>query len=419
MWGLFGFGIFAIAGTWPLARPLSIAMFHTPEYSLALQLMAVTAVFYGLIEVPMTYVRALERPGLYFAISVARLLLGLTLNLVLVVWLSMGVMGVVYANILTCLITVIGLAGFTFKRTGLGLSQRVLRGMVRFGLPFIPGSLAMLVLHNGDRYILNRFRPLAEVGIYSLGYKLGMIITYAIAVPFANVWSTRMYTVVKEPGGMETYAKVTTYFAYTLLFAWLGLSALAPEVVQIAASREFAGAAIVVPIIAAGYAMREAAECWKNAFMIQKRTAVIGWMQPVIAGANVAITWVLVQKAGALGAAWATLLTFLLMLALTTVLAERVMPTPARFLRMLGAVAIAVGIYAVSRFVPNWPLAIATLVKLALVAVFPFALVVAKVLPPADRAVIGDSINAARRRFARTPTVPQTRLARTRSSLNP
>jgi O-antigen/teichoic acid export membrane protein len=266
---------------------------------------------------------------------------------------------------------------------------------------------------------LNRFRPLAEVGIYSLGYKLGMIITYAISVPFANVWSTRMYTVVKEPGGMETYAKVTTYFVYTLLFAWLGLSALAPEVVQIAASREFAGAAVVVPIIAGGYAMREAAECWKNAFMIQKRTAVIGWMQPVIAVANVAITWFLVQRAGALGAAWATFLTFLLMLGLTTVLAERVMPTPVRFARMFGAVVIALGIVGVSRLVPSGSLLIATCVKLLLVAAFPMLLVVARVLPPSDRAAIGRSIQAVKKRLRRTPTVPSAPLARTKTSLNP
>ena len=366
----------------------------------------------------MTYIRALERPGLYLAVSLGRLLLGLALNVVLVVWMRRGVMGVVYANVLTSLLTVLALGAFTFRKTGVEVSKRVLGGMVRFGLPFIPGSLAMLVLHNGDRYILNRFRPLAEVGIYSLGYKLGMIITYAISVPFANVWSTRMYTVVKEPGGMETYAKVSTYFVYALLFAWLGLSVLSPEVVQIAASREFAGAAAVVPIIAAGYALRETAECWKNAFLIQKKTSVIGWMQPVIAGANVALTWVLVQHSGAMGAAWATFLTFALMLALTVTLAERILPTPVKTLRILGAVFIAFGLFVVSRVVPSWSLAATSAVKLLLVALFPVLLVGARILAPAERIAVNRSLTALRARIGRV-RAPEPALPEQRPTLNP
>ena len=36
------------------------------------------------------------------------------------------------------------------------------------------GGVAMLVIHYGDRFFLQRSASLADVGIYSLAYKLGM-----------------------------------------------------------------------------------------------------------------------------------------------------------------------------------------------------------------------------------------------------
>jgi O-antigen/teichoic acid export membrane protein len=355
---------------------------------------------------------------LYLAVSIARLALGLSLNVVMVVWLRWGVMGVVYANALSSCATVLALAAFTFPRTGISVSRRILVGMYRFGLPFIPASMAMLVLHNGDRYILNRFRPLTEVGIYSVGYKLGMIITYAITVPFANVWSTRMYTVVREPGGIETYAKVNTYYTFVQLLCWVALASGAPEVVRIAASRDFAAASSVIPVIAGAYVLREVAECWKNAFLIEKKTAVVGWMQPVIAAVNVALTWVLVQRSGIMGAAWATLLTFLLLLVPTVVLAERVMPTGVSVRRIGMAVVCAGCLFGAARLLPPMPLVAAASAKLVITACFPVLLVVLRIIPSSDRTTLIGSMMRLRAHLMRT-SAAQSQIPVTRTSMKP
>jgi O-antigen/teichoic acid export membrane protein len=414
--GLTLFGFISVALVWPLAPALSHAMFRTPAFALALRLMAINAILYGLVEVPMTYIRAIERPGLYIAVSLGRLLFGLALNIALVVWLHWGVMGVVYANAVSSAVTVLALLAFTLPKTGVHVVGRDLGNMLRFGIPLVPGALAMLVVHNGDRYILNEYRSLAEIGIYSLGYKLGMILTYALSVPFGNVWSTRMYTVMEEPGGRETYAKVCNYFVLAMLFGWVGLSVAAPEIVGLAASRQFAAATAFVPIIAGAYVFREVAECWKNAFMIRKRTGTIAWLQFLSAVLNIGITWVLVRSAGAMGAAWATALTFFVLLALTAVLAERILPTGVSLLRIGAAIVVALGLFALSRIDVHAPLAISLPWKFGLALAFPVALVACRVIPGEDRAAALRALAKARARFARAPrsmgTTP-------RSSLNP
>lgn len=403
MGGLLASGVLAVLIVWPLALPLSRAMFGSNAYAGAVHLMALTAVLYGLIEVPMTFIRALERPWLYLAVSIGRLLLGLALNVALVVWLRWGVMGVVWANVLTCIVTVVFLGAFTLPRTGIAFSPRALFSMLAFGLPFIPGALAMLVLHNGDRYILAEFRPLAEVGLYSLGYKLGMILSYAISVPFFNVWSTRMYAVADAPDGMRSYGKVATYYVYVLFFAWVALASAANELVSLAASREFSGAAAFVPLVALGYVVRDASEFWRSAFLIRKKTRYLAWMQPMTAAANLLLTWVLVRAWGAIGAAWATLLTFVLLFVLSFVPAERMLPSGVSYRRVALGALIAAAIFAIARGAPSMPLVIALPFKLMLTLSFPVALYALGALPTEDRAKLSASLRRvwARARGAR------------------
>jgi O-antigen/teichoic acid export membrane protein len=240
-----------------------------------------------------------------------------------------------------------------------------------------------------------------------------MIITYAISVPFFNVWSTRMYTVIDEPGGHRVYARVGTWFLYALLFAWVVLASTSPEIVAIAASRDFAGAAPLVPIVAAGYIAREASEFSKNAFLIRKHTRTLAWLQPFAAAVNIALTFALVHAAGAMGAAWATALTFALLAALTAVLAERVLPAGINRRHLVAAAAVAGALYAASRGVRLTSVAWSLAAKIGLVTAFPAALFALRIVPHEDRAATFAMVRRARARIARGGR------AAARESLNP
>ena len=86
----------------------------------------------------------------------------------------------------------LGVAAIVFSNTRLAFDLALCRRMVAYAFPIGVGGVAMLVIHYGDRFFLQRSASLADVGIYSLAYKLGMLISY-VQQPFTTYWTSQMY----------------------------------------------------------------------------------------------------------------------------------------------------------------------------------------------------------------------------------
>jgi O-antigen/teichoic acid export membrane protein len=63
-------------------------------------------------------------------------------------------------------------------------SIAIITSMMRFGIVMIPGTIAMLILQSSDRYMLTYLSPntLHDVGIYSAGYRIGMIMHFLVSL---------------------------------------------------------------------------------------------------------------------------------------------------------------------------------------------------------------------------------------------
>lgn len=59
-------------------------------------------------------------------------------------------------------------------------NTRLFRKMLRFGLPFVPGGIASMVLELIDRYMLRIMMDYETVGLYSAGYKLGIFMLIVV-----------------------------------------------------------------------------------------------------------------------------------------------------------------------------------------------------------------------------------------------
>ncbi|UCH34987.1 MAG: oligosaccharide flippase family protein, partial [Armatimonadota bacterium] len=181
-------------------------------YGLFAALMLLTSLFGLVLIVPLAYVRALERSALYGGIAIGRLLLGLTLNIVFVVVLRMGVLGVLLSALVVALVSAIGLLGGTLRKVRLAVSRVKLRQMATYGGPLVPASLSMFVLHFADRFFLERAASLEQVGLYALGYKFAMMLPMLVMEPFGLVWGAAMFAVAKRDDARDIYGKVCTYF---------------------------------------------------------------------------------------------------------------------------------------------------------------------------------------------------------------
>lgn len=59
-----------------------------------------------------------------------------------------------------------------------------------FGLPQIVGGFSYYAIDWIDRFFINEYLSLGDVGVYSFGYKISMLIYMIFILPFAKVWAT-------------------------------------------------------------------------------------------------------------------------------------------------------------------------------------------------------------------------------------
>src|SRR5262249_37743239 len=127
-----------------------------------------------------------------------------------------------------------------------------LREMLRFAVPLLPGGLCFLVLHHGDRFLLVRHVPAAEVGTYALGYKLALTVSLFSLHPPAQVWSGRRCDVARTPEAPVVFGRAFSRLLGTYILAGLGLCLFAPEAVLLLGGADYLPAAeVVAPVMLA------------------------------------------------------------------------------------------------------------------------------------------------------------------------
>ncbi|MHC4942344.1 MAG: lipopolysaccharide biosynthesis protein [Planctomycetota bacterium] len=324
---------------------ISLLLFKNNGCELFFDMMIITFFFSGLIEIPLVLLRAQERSVVFSTVTLLRLILALSLNIYFIVIARWGVLGFLVSNLTTSVILSLVLVVTTLSRSQIRFSMRHLKSMVIFGLPLVPSSLGMFWINFGDRFFLKHCYTDWEVGIYSLGYKFAIMISFLIGQPFFLIWSARMYEVIEMKEGERIYARFCTYLATATVFAGLGLSLVIPSVMKIVPSAEYFQAHMVVPIIVLGYVIRELSDFFRGILFITKRTFYVGLTVTVTAGVSTLLYMVLIPAYSMIGAAFATLFTFLFMAGAMLFFAQRQRRIPYEFGRLFALLLVGGALY--------------------------------------------------------------------------
>ena len=183
----------------------------------------------------------------------------------------------------------------------------MLREALRFGLPRIPHSVAHQVIGLADRYFLNAFGTLHDVGLYSIGASFGLALKLFVGA-FEAAWTPFFLGVMREPDPQRIYATVSTYVVAVLVLLTAGLCAVAADVVRLTTTAEFHEAARVTPWIALGVMFQGAYIVGSIGLVITKRTTRYPLATGGAAAASLLANAWLIPRYGLMGAAWANTL---------------------------------------------------------------------------------------------------------------
>jgi len=354
-----------------LTDNISRIVFQTASYSTYFKIFVITLFFSLVGDIPLTYLRIKDASILYTISLFGRTVLGLTLNILFIVVFKFGIMGILVSSLITIGLNTTVLFYVTTREVKLGFSLQKVVEMFKYGLPFIPGGLGMFVLNFGDRFFLQRFSSLSEVGIYSLGYKLGMILQFVLFDPFMLIWGPKRFEFAKKKGGPEIIAKVLTYYCFIYIFGGLALAIMIKDIVAIIAAPEYQAAWRIVPIIILSYLFLAAYFITQIGILMEKRTKYIALIVTISALSNIALCRMLIPRFHSMGAAVATLCSFVLMFVLSFVVANRLYFIPVEYSRITRMVLLGLAIFAIGNHIPLNSGIDSMVIKVILILSFP------------------------------------------------
>jgi len=262
------------------------------------------------------------------------------------------------SNLIGILLTLAALLAAVGRSPRPRIDSRLLRAMLAYSLPLVPCSFAMFVLNFGDRYFLRAYWDLRTLGVYSLGYKLCMVMPGLVMEPVGLAWSAVVFTVADREDGPRIYARYFNAFMFCVVFLGLWLSAVARDLVQIMADRAYWEAYRIVPVVMLGLIAWAASSVFETGILLAKKTYYRTLGHALSAAIVTGAYALAIPRYGAMGAAWATVIGFGAMAAATYAFSQRLFPIPYDLRRAAQLVGVAAGLYAISRLLPGAGLAL-------------------------------------------------------------
>lgn len=296
-----------------IAGNLSSLLFGSIEYTPYFQVIFATLFLETGVQLSLLTFRIQEKSTNYVAVSLVRLFIGIGLNIFFIVVLHKGVLGILEANLISVALIYCFLIPRLIRQVGFRFSSTKLKGMISFGIPYVPSNLASWIMTLADRYFLQFLSTSTALGLYSMGYKFGAVVGVLVLTPFTMAWGPFFWSIAKEKNNKEIYSSVLTYFVLIGMFITLGLSVLSKEVLIIMATPPFYSAYKVIPLIALSYTLQGCFSILSVGIALKKKTKYLPLVMGTGAMVNLGLNYLLIPSYGMMGAAVATVISYLVL----------------------------------------------------------------------------------------------------------
>lgn len=290
-------------------------------------LISVSTIFFVMIKIPLANLQIRQLPKQYIAVNLFGFLLTVTGTIVFVVFYRLGVLGVLYGQLIGNVLQFIFLSIYSRKEYKIGLSLEQLGKMLSFSVFLIPANLSALILNMSNRWFLQEYQTIGDVGLYSLGAKFASIIPMLFIEPVKQAFSPYLYEQIDNPEKLKkTLSNFSRLFFIGLSIVVLGISLLSREAIMIIADKSFYGSQNVTFILSVSFLFLGMAGIIVQGIQVVKKTWIITiiWISSSLV--NVSLNFWLVPLYGRIGAATATLISVIFICILYFIAVAKIYP---------------------------------------------------------------------------------------------
>ena len=308
-----------------LSKPLATAVFGGADATFYIQISALLVFLTAIDQIMLNYFVGFQQIRRYSIFLILQTVGEVALIAYLVLS-GFGLFGAIISLLIAGALT--SVIGFLWIRADVKISKpsfSAIKPYLPFTLPLLPTILCYWFINLGDRYVIGYFMGASAVGIYSAAYGLGALLAF-FYVPLASV----LFPAMVKSYENNKVPEVKTYLSYSLKFfllfaipSFLGLSLLSKSLLVTLATSEFAEAYMVVSIVALATLLFHCSGFNTHVLNLFKETKKVGIIYGASALINVVLNIILVPLMGIVGAAIATLVTFMIHLFVVSKLSSK------------------------------------------------------------------------------------------------
>lgn len=289
------------------AEKLSLAIFRTDHYTGLLSLAFLGNTLTAAYDPLLAYFRMTEKAAQYVLITVSTTITTLAISIWLVLYLQLGLFGLVLAIVAGQGFGLLTTFSILCRQAPILVDHRFAAPLIRIGFPSIFGLFAFLLIDYADRQLIERLLGLTELGVYSVGYTFGMVMTVLMGA-FATAWSPFFSSYRHSPEEASgIFSRVMTYYCAGFAGLVLIFFTVSKPIVLLMTPEPFHQGWTIIGPVAAAYALKG---CYLIAlpgiYFAEKLhlQSILEWLAALV---NIGLNFLLIPMFGILGAALATL----------------------------------------------------------------------------------------------------------------
>ncbi len=239
------------------------------------------------------------------------------LYLLLAIWifssftdLDVGLIGLAHSRLWVNVIIVVALFIYTLKFVRPSFAPKLIWPMIKQSYVFTLYNLFFMLYFQIDQIILSIMGTSTDVGIYSAPAKIVTVFLFVPLMVFQVIMPI-MYRYSADD--IEKYKRINhlvwRYVAAFGIPAGIGLWYLAPEIVDLVFGDSYASSVPVLAVMGGFLAIRFTGISQGNSLTTTDRQGLRALIQVISVGINIVLDILLIHVYGALGAAYATLIT--------------------------------------------------------------------------------------------------------------
>ncbi len=288
------------------------------SYAYLIKVLAVLLVVDSVSRFPMIGLNALQKTKIYTAINISTVIVNIFFNVLFIVIFHWGIESIFYAFMISYAFQFIFSFTVSFKYFSFSINALQVKALTGFSISFLFYGLFLISLDLIDRYFLGYIKGDEKFVIYSACYRIGMAMNLVIS-GFRIAWIPFFLKLKEEKDNKEIFSKIFSYFTYGGVLLFLIISLFAREMVQIRIGgftfldQKYWSGMTIVPYILLAYFLFGLYTNLNIASYYENRIKYLIISTGIGCVSNIIFNIILIPFYSVIGAAVATLLSYLLM----------------------------------------------------------------------------------------------------------